>query len=123
MRTADASEKLKSNKQLLSAAANQRRMIKFLLMVNRQGQTRLSRYYHAVELNRRAELEADVVRCCLTRKKDQVCLPVCLSVCLSVCLHVCLSACLSVCMSACVSACLPVCLPVCLSVSACLHVC
>uniref|UniRef100_UPI0037E82CBC AP-4 complex subunit sigma-1 isoform X1 n=1 Tax=Semicossyphus pulcher TaxID=241346 RepID=UPI0037E82CBC len=47
-------------------------MIKFILMVNRQGQTRLSRYYQPVELNRRALLEADVVRCCLSRKKDQV---------------------------------------------------
>ncbi|TWW72393.1 AP-4 complex subunit sigma-1 isoform X1 [Takifugu flavidus] len=46
-------------------------MIKFLLMVNRQGQTRLSRYYHPVELGRRAQLEADVVRCCLGRTKDQ----------------------------------------------------
>ncbi|XP_067334986.1 AP-4 complex subunit sigma-1 isoform X2 [Channa argus] len=48
-----------------------RRMIKFVLMVNRQGQTRLSRYYQPVELNRRAALEADAVRCCLSRKKDQ----------------------------------------------------
>ncbi|KAG8013470.1 AP-4 complex subunit sigma-1 [Nibea albiflora] len=47
-------------------------MIKFVLMVNRQGQTRLSRYYQPVELSRRAVLEADVVRCCLSRKKDQV---------------------------------------------------
>ncbi|XP_005728614.1 AP-4 complex subunit sigma-1 isoform X1 [Pundamilia nyererei] len=46
-------------------------MIKFVLMVNRQGQTRLSRYYHSVELSRRAALEADVVRYCLSRKKDQ----------------------------------------------------
>lgn len=48
------------------------RMIKFLLMVNRQGQTRLSRYYQSVELSRRAQLEADAVRCCLSRRKDQV---------------------------------------------------
>ncbi|KAK5917406.1 hypothetical protein CgunFtcFv8_012298 [Champsocephalus gunnari] len=47
------------------------RMIKFVLMVNRQGQTRLSRYFQPVELSRRAALEADVVRCCLSRKKDQ----------------------------------------------------
>lgn len=46
-------------------------MIKFILMVNRQGQTRLSKYYTPVELSRRALLEADVVRCCLSRKKDQ----------------------------------------------------
>lgn len=48
------------------------RMIKFVLMVNQQGQTRLSRYYEPVELSRRAALEADAVRCCLSRKKDQV---------------------------------------------------
>ncbi|XP_029349126.1 AP-4 complex subunit sigma-1 isoform X3 [Echeneis naucrates] len=47
-------------------------MIKFVLMVNRQGQTRLSRYYQPVELSRRAALEADVVRCCLSRRKEQV---------------------------------------------------
>uniref|UniRef100_A0A672HG68 AP complex subunit sigma n=1 Tax=Salarias fasciatus TaxID=181472 RepID=A0A672HG68_SALFA len=46
-------------------------MIKFVLMVNRQGQTRLSRYYQPVELSRRAALEADVVRCCLSRQKEQ----------------------------------------------------
>ncbi|KAL6106068.1 AP-4 complex subunit sigma-1 [Pungitius pungitius] len=46
-------------------------MIRFMLMVNRQGQTRLSRYYQPVELSRRALLEADVVRCCLSRRKDQ----------------------------------------------------
>ncbi|XP_026047615.1 AP-4 complex subunit sigma-1 isoform X2 [Astatotilapia calliptera] len=51
--------------------ATDRIMIKFVLMVNRQGQTRLSRYYHSVELSRRAALEADVVRYCLSRKKDQ----------------------------------------------------
>uniref|UniRef100_A0A3P8VU30 AP complex subunit sigma n=1 Tax=Cynoglossus semilaevis TaxID=244447 RepID=A0A3P8VU30_CYNSE len=46
-------------------------MIKFLLMVNRQGQTRLSRYYQPVELTKRAALEADVVRFCLSRNKEQ----------------------------------------------------
>ncbi|XP_028293504.1 AP-4 complex subunit sigma-1 isoform X2 [Gouania willdenowi] len=46
-------------------------MIKFVLMVNRRGQTRLSRYYTPVELSRRAALEADVVRCCLSRRKEQ----------------------------------------------------
>ncbi|CAL8298520.1 unnamed protein product [Arctogadus glacialis] len=46
-------------------------MIKFVLMVNRQGQTRLSRYYQPVELGRRAALEADVVRGCLYRKKEE----------------------------------------------------
>ncbi|KAJ3613168.1 hypothetical protein NHX12_019420 [Muraenolepis orangiensis] len=46
-------------------------MIKFVLMLNRQGQTRLSRYYQPVEVRRRAALEADVVRSCLYRDKDQ----------------------------------------------------
>ncbi|KAM6916926.1 AP-4 complex subunit sigma-1 [Lycodopsis pacificus] len=46
-------------------------MIKFVLMVNRQGQTRLSRYYDPVELNRRTLLENHVVHCCLSRRKDQ----------------------------------------------------
>ncbi|XP_013886307.1 AP-4 complex subunit sigma-1 [Austrofundulus limnaeus] len=46
-------------------------MIKFVLMVNQQGQTRLSRYYEPVELSRRAALEAAVVRCCLSRNKEQ----------------------------------------------------
>ncbi|XP_077476682.1 AP-4 complex subunit sigma-1 [Stigmatopora argus] len=46
-------------------------MITFVLMVNRQGQTRLSRYYQPVKMSRRAALEADVVRECLSRHKDQ----------------------------------------------------
>ena len=48
-------------------------MIKFLLMVNKQGQTRLSKYYEAVEVIKRAPLEADVVKGCLSRKKEEVC--------------------------------------------------
>lgn len=47
-------------------------MIKFLLMVNKQGQTRLSKYYEAVDLGKRAALEADVVRGCLARRKEEV---------------------------------------------------
>ncbi|XP_056333697.1 AP-4 complex subunit sigma-1 [Danio aesculapii] len=46
-------------------------MIKFLLMVNKQGQTRLSKYYEAVDLGKRAALEADVVRGCLARRKEE----------------------------------------------------
>ncbi|KAM9708080.1 AP-4 complex subunit sigma-1 [Menidia menidia] len=46
-------------------------MIKFVLLVNQQGQIRLSRYYQPVELSKRAALEADAVRCCLSRNKDQ----------------------------------------------------
>lgn len=47
-------------------------MIKFLLMVNKQGQTRLSKYYEHVDIGKRALLEADVVKGCLSRKKEEV---------------------------------------------------
>ncbi|KFQ02215.1 AP-4 complex subunit sigma-1 [Haliaeetus albicilla] len=46
-------------------------MIKFFLMVNKQGQTRLSRYYEHVEINKRAMLEAEIIKNCLSRSKDQ----------------------------------------------------
>ncbi|KAK1793418.1 hypothetical protein P4O66_011802 [Electrophorus voltai] len=46
-------------------------MIKFLLMVNKQGQTRLSKYYDHVDIGKRAALEANVVKCCLFRKKEE----------------------------------------------------
>lgn len=40
-------------------------------MVNKQGQTRLSRYYEHVEINKRAMLEAEVIKSCLSRSKDE----------------------------------------------------
>ncbi|XP_073725798.1 AP-4 complex subunit sigma-1 [Misgurnus anguillicaudatus] len=46
-------------------------MIKFLLMMNKQGQTRLSKYYEHVDIGKRAALEADVVRGCLSRRKEE----------------------------------------------------
>ncbi|MCJ8737081.1 hypothetical protein PDJAM_G00019770 [Pangasius djambal] len=46
-------------------------MIKFLLMVNKQGQTRLSKHYEHVDIGKRAALEVDVVNACLFRKKDE----------------------------------------------------
>ncbi|KAI4902194.1 hypothetical protein NFI96_029560 [Prochilodus magdalenae] len=46
-------------------------MIKFLLMVNKQGQTRLSKYYEHIDIGKRAALEADVVKGCLFRKKEE----------------------------------------------------
>ncbi|XP_050567030.1 AP-4 complex subunit sigma-1 isoform X2 [Cygnus atratus] len=46
-------------------------MIKFFLMVNKQGQTRLSRYYEHVEIHKRSMLEAEVIKNCLSRSKDQ----------------------------------------------------
>lgn len=47
-------------------------MIKFLLMVNKQGQTRLSKYYEQVDIEKRPSLETDVVKRCLSRKKEEV---------------------------------------------------
>ncbi|XP_072767944.1 AP-4 complex subunit sigma-1 isoform X1 [Nerophis lumbriciformis] len=47
------------------------RMITFILMVNRQGQTRLCRYYQPLKLSQRTALETDAVRCCLSRGRDQ----------------------------------------------------
>uniref|UniRef100_K7FH84 AP complex subunit sigma n=1 Tax=Pelodiscus sinensis TaxID=13735 RepID=K7FH84_PELSI len=46
-------------------------MIKFFLMVNKQGQTRLSRYYEHVEIPKRTMLEAEVIKNCLSRSKEQ----------------------------------------------------
>ncbi|XP_078515535.1 AP-4 complex subunit sigma-1 [Lissotriton helveticus] len=46
-------------------------MIQFFLIVNKQGQTRLSRYYQHLEVQRRAQLEAEVIKSCLSRSKDQ----------------------------------------------------
>nr|XP_056708131.1 AP-4 complex subunit sigma-1 [Euleptes europaea] len=46
-------------------------MIKFFLMVNKQGQTRLSRYYEYMDLRKRTMLEAEVIKRCLSRSKEQ----------------------------------------------------
>ncbi|KAM4778932.1 AP-4 complex subunit sigma-1 isoform 6-T6 [Cyanocitta cristata] len=58
--------KLKSTTEI-----NKKEMIKFFLMVNKQGQTRLSRYYEHVEINKRTMLEAEVIKNCLSRSKDE----------------------------------------------------
>ena len=42
-------------------------MIKFLLMVNKQGQTRLSSYYEWLPVSERVALEAEIIRKCLGR--------------------------------------------------------
>lgn len=47
-------------------------MLKFLFLVNKQGQTRLSQYYEYIKLEDRSSLEAEIVRKCLTRNEDQV---------------------------------------------------
>merc|ERR1711907_829748 len=49
--------------------AGQRRMIKFILMVNKQGQTRLAQYYQYMTVDERAATEAEIIRKCLARNE------------------------------------------------------
>nr|XP_005603474.2 AP-4 complex subunit sigma-1 isoform X1 [Equus caballus] len=48
-----------------------KKMIKFFLMVNKQGQTRLSKYYEHVEINKRTLLETEVIKSCLSRSSEK----------------------------------------------------
>ena len=43
-----------------------------MLLVNKQGQTRLSQYYEYISTEERVTTEADIVRKCLARNEDQV---------------------------------------------------
>jgi AP-4 complex subunit sigma-1 len=45
-------------------------MIKFLLMVNKQGQTRISQYYNSMTVKERTTLEGELVRKCLARSES-----------------------------------------------------
>ena len=47
-------------------------MIKFILMVNKQGQTRLAQYYDFQTIEQRVALEAQIIRKCLSRSELQV---------------------------------------------------
>merc|ERR1712217_601116 len=46
-------------------------MIKFILMVNKQGQTRLAQYYEYLTVNERVTLEGELIRKCLSRSESQ----------------------------------------------------
>ena len=46
-------------------------MISFILMVNKQGQTRLAQYYNYMTISERATLEGELVRKCLSRTENQ----------------------------------------------------
>ena len=46
-------------------------MIRFVLMVNKQGQTRLAQYYETHRMDERCALEAEVIRKCLSRTDAQ----------------------------------------------------
>ena len=45
-------------------------MFRFILFVNKQGQTRLSRYYFFPTVRERAETEAELIRRCLLRPEN-----------------------------------------------------
>ncbi|MBA0690339.1 hypothetical protein Goari_008021 [Gossypium aridum] len=45
--------------------------IRFILMVNKQGQTRLAQYYEWLTLEERRALEGEIVRKCLARNEQQ----------------------------------------------------
>lgn len=45
--------------------------IHFLLLVNKQGQTRLANYHHWIPIAERTALEGEVVRKCLQRKEHE----------------------------------------------------
>ena len=47
-------------------------MIKFILMVNKQGQTRLAEYCDFMSIEERVALEAEIIRKCLSRTEMQV---------------------------------------------------
>ena len=46
-------------------------MIKFILMVNKQGQTRLAQYYEYLSIKERVALEGEIIRKCLSRSQNQ----------------------------------------------------
>eukprot|EP00933_Yihiella_yeosuensis_P083194 TRINITY_DN97376_c0_g1_i1.p1 TRINITY_DN97376_c0_g1~~TRINITY_DN97376_c0_g1_i1.p1 ORF type:complete len:146 (-),score=21.92 TRINITY_DN97376_c0_g1_i1:159-596(-) len=46
-------------------------MIKFILMVNKQGQTRLAQYYDYLTVRERVTLEGELIRKCLSRSEAQ----------------------------------------------------
>ncbi|CAJ1380674.1 unnamed protein product, partial [Effrenium voratum] len=46
-------------------------MIKFILMVNKQGQTRLAQYYDFLSVRERVTLEGELIRKCLSRSESQ----------------------------------------------------
>ena len=46
-------------------------MIKYILILNKQGQTRLSKYYEDKTVKERVSLEAELVRKCMSRNPSQ----------------------------------------------------
>ena len=61
-----------SASKLLTEKGAAKKMLRFLLLVNKQGQTRLSQYYSHVPVEERVTTEADIVRKCLARNEELV---------------------------------------------------
>ena len=57
---------------LIGAVERKLKMLKFVLLVNKQGQTRLSQYYSYIPVEERVITEADIVRKCLSRNEEAV---------------------------------------------------
>ena len=49
-------------------------MIQFILIINKQGQTRLAKYYYDTSIEERMALEGELIRKCLSRAEGQVCI-------------------------------------------------
>ena len=47
-------------------------MIKFILLINKQGQTRLAKYFFDTTVEERMALEGELIRKCLSRTEKQV---------------------------------------------------
>lgn len=47
-------------------------MIKFFLLVNKQGQTRLASYYEYLPMDERIALQSETIRRCLSRSPSEV---------------------------------------------------
>ncbi len=47
-------------------------MIQFILLINKQGQTRLAKYYFDTTVEERIALEGEIIRKCLSRTETQV---------------------------------------------------
>eukprot|EP00455_Lapot_gusevi_P000102 TRINITY_DN10044_c0_g1_i2.p2 TRINITY_DN10044_c0_g1~~TRINITY_DN10044_c0_g1_i2.p2 ORF type:complete len:147 (-),score=30.08 TRINITY_DN10044_c0_g1_i2:134-574(-) len=45
--------------------------LKFILMVNKQGQTRLAQYFEYMTIKERGALEGEIIRKCLSRSQNQ----------------------------------------------------
>ena len=48
--------------------------IKYFLLLNKQGHTRLSQYYDYIPMDQRVQMESEIVRKCWVRNENQVCI-------------------------------------------------